>query len=87
MKIGQFYDKSRIRLGIIGADLLHTLRFEGDMIDFMTEGKSPVKQDHVMLLERVNFDFAATRPSKIIALVWSYEDLAHENKGEIPVVL
>lgn len=86
MKIGQFYDKGRIRLGIIEADRLHTLCFEGNMIDFMAEGKGPVKKDHAMPLERVNFAFTATRPSKIIALVLNYEDLAHENKGEIPDV-
>ena len=86
MKIAQFYDKGRIRLGIIEADRLHTLRFEGDMIDFWAEGKGPVKQDHAMPLENPNFAFTATRPYKTIALGLNYEDYARKSKEEIPDV-
>ena len=39
MKIAQFYEKSRIRLGLIQDDDLFPIDFEGDMIDFMRSEK------------------------------------------------
>jgi 2-keto-4-pentenoate hydratase/2-oxohepta-3-ene-1,7-dioic acid hydratase in catechol pathway len=87
MKIAQYYDQDRIRLGLVEADSLIPLQFEGDMIDFMKKGAKPDFGRQVALpLHEVRLAPAVSRPSKIVAVGLNYQDHAEESKGKIPEV-
>ncbi|CAN2041341.1 Fumarylacetoacetase-like C-terminal domain-containing protein [Candidatus Magnetomoraceae bacterium gMMP-15] len=84
MKITQFIDNNRIRLGIIKGDNLIPIHFNGDMLDFIennekaTAGASTISLNHVKLAPPVN------RPSKIIAIGLNYKDHIEESNGKLP---
>ena len=87
MKIAQFYEKSRIRLGLIQDDDLFPIDFEGDMIDFMRSKKRlETGGGKKIPVDQVKFAPPVTRPSKIIGLGLNYRDHAEESKGKVPEV-
>ena len=85
MKIAQFYNEGRIRVGLIQDDTLIPFDFDGDMIDFI-EGGGTKKPRHteVIPLDQVRLAPPVTRPSKILALGLNYKDHAKESKGQVP---
>ncbi len=84
MKILQYYDNSRIRLGLLEGEEVFPVDFEGDMLDFISEepevirGKNPVSPDNI------DFAPALTRPSKIVCVGLNYLDHIRESHGEVP---
>ncbi len=87
MKIAQFYEKGRIRLGLVHGNDLVPVDFEGDMVDFIRSGKRPETfEDVTTPLDQVKLAPPVTRPSKIIALGLNYRDHADESKGKEPEV-
>ena len=85
MKIAQFYEKGRIRLGLVHGNDLVPVDFEGDMVDFIRSGKRPETfEDVTTPLDQVKLAPPVTRPSKIIALGLNYRDHAEESKGKVP---
>ena len=87
MKIAQFYEKNRIRLGMIRGKALVPIDFDGDMIDFITSGqRSETFEGSAIPLDQVKLAPPVTRPSKIMALGLNYKDHAEESKGKIPEV-
>jgi 2-keto-4-pentenoate hydratase/2-oxohepta-3-ene-1,7-dioic acid hydratase in catechol pathway len=85
MKIAQFYEGSRIRLGLIQTNTLIPIDFDGDMIEFIESDRS-LKLQHTKAvdLDRVTLAAPVTRPSKIICIGLNYKDHAAEQKAKIP---
>ncbi len=84
MKIAQFYDKNRIRLGIIDADSLIPLDFQGEMIDFIKKGSDCKSSGKSIPMDRIKLAPPVSNPSKIVAIGLNYMDHILESKGEIP---
>jgi len=80
MKIAQFYDNGKIKIGVIEGEVLTPVDFQGDMIDFIglrTEFHSSGKG---LPMEEVNFAPPITRPSKIIGIAFNYPTHLDESK-------
>jgi len=91
MKIAQFYEGSRVRLGVIQADTLIPVDFDGDMIQFIeSHGEShrvlKLESSQTIDLGRVTLAAPVTRPSKIIGIGLNYKDHAEEQKAKVPDV-
>ena len=87
MKIAQFFQEGKIRLGIIEDNQLVPIDFNGMMIDFILSGAKPNRSSAAPIaLEKIRFAPAVSNPSKIIALGLNYLDHAKESKGTIPKV-
>jgi 2-keto-4-pentenoate hydratase/2-oxohepta-3-ene-1,7-dioic acid hydratase in catechol pathway len=87
MKIAQFYEASRVRLGLVEANSIIPIDFDGDMIEFIKsdrvlkfQGSGAIDLDQVTLAPPVS------RPSKIIGIGLNYKDHAEEQKARIPDV-
>jgi 2-keto-4-pentenoate hydratase/2-oxohepta-3-ene-1,7-dioic acid hydratase in catechol pathway len=91
MRIAQFYEGNRVRLGLIQADTLIPVDFDGDMIEFIKsqgENHSALKPQNsrTIDLDRVTLAAPVTRPSKIIGIGLNYKDHAEEQKAKVPDV-
>ncbi|MCG2776573.1 MAG: fumarylacetoacetate hydrolase family protein [Desulfobacterales bacterium] len=86
MKIGQFYYENRVCLGVIEANGIAVIKFDGDMVDFIKRGEPPEISSKTISLEEVKWAAPVSRPSKIIGLGLNYKDHAEESKGKIPEV-
>jgi 2-keto-4-pentenoate hydratase/2-oxohepta-3-ene-1,7-dioic acid hydratase in catechol pathway len=91
MKIAQFYEGSRVRLGLIQADTLIPVDFDGDMIQFIeNHGEShrtlKLQSSQTIVLDRTTLAAPVTRPSKIIGIGLNYKDHAEEQKAKVPDV-
>ena len=89
MRIAQFYEGSRVRLGVIQADALIPVDFDGDMIQFIeSHGEShrvlKLESSQTIDLGRVTLAAPVTRPSKIIGIGLNYKDHAEEQKAKVP---
>ena len=89
MKIAQFYEGSRVRLGLIQADTLIPIDFDGDMIQFIeSHGEShralKLQNSQTIDLDRVTLAAPVTRASKIIGIGLNYKDHAEEQKAKVP---
>ncbi|MBN2062596.1 MAG: fumarylacetoacetate hydrolase family protein [Deltaproteobacteria bacterium] len=86
MKIAQYYEGSRIRLGQIDNGNLYPTDFDGDMIDFLN-GKRDYNTSGISVpIENVEFAAPVSRPTKIMAIGLNYKDHIKESKGEMPDV-
>jgi len=91
MKIAQFYEGSRVRLGLIQADTLIPIDFDGDMIQFVeSHGESrkalKLQSSQMIDLDRVPLAAPVAHPSKIIGIGLNYKDHAEEQKAKVPDV-
>ena len=91
MRIAQFYEGSRVRLGLIQADTLIPIDFDGGMIQFIeNHGEShralKLQSSQTFDLDRVTLAAPVTRPSKIIGIGLNYKDHAEEQKAKVPDV-
>jgi 2-keto-4-pentenoate hydratase/2-oxohepta-3-ene-1,7-dioic acid hydratase in catechol pathway len=84
MKIAQYYDKGRIRLGRVEDEHIIPLDFNGDMIDLIYAGLSPEDSDGQIPLDGIQFAPPVIRPSKIIGIGLNYLDHIEESKGKVP---
>ena len=89
MKIAQFYEGSRVRLGLIQADTLIPVDFDGDMIQFIESHREShwalkLQSSQTIDLGRVTLAAPVTRPSKIIGIGLNYKDHAEEQKAKVP---
>jgi len=84
MKIAQYYDKGRIRLGRIEDNNLISLDYRGDMIDFINNPLDPKDSGEHLPLEELQLAPPVSRPSKIIGIGLNYRDHITESKGKIP---
>ncbi len=84
MKILQYLNKSRIRLGIVGDEVVFPINFSGDMVDFINEEPQIVKNEKPISLDLIDFAPAVTRPSKIVCVGLNYLDHIRESHGKAP---
>ena len=84
MKIVQFYDKNRIRLGIIDAQFLKPIDFRGDMIEFIKKAPDFKPMDEALSQEQIRFAPPVSNPSKIVAIGLNYMDHILEQKAKTP---
>ncbi len=84
MKIAQFYDKDSIRLGIINADSLIPIDFQGEMIDFIKKDQDCRPSGKAIGLDKIKLAPPVRNPSKIVAIGLNYMDHIRESKGEVP---
>lgn len=84
MKVAQFHDHDRIRIGMVEDQMITPMDFAGDMIEWITK-QGPWKPSGTPLpLDSVRFAPPVSRPTKIIALGLNYEDHIRESKGKVP---
>lgn len=86
MKIAQFIDKGRIRLGLILDKVLQPISFDGDMMDFLKNGRPVQPIGPALALSEVKLAPPVSCPSKIIAIGLNYLDHATEGKTKAPKV-
>jgi 2-keto-4-pentenoate hydratase/2-oxohepta-3-ene-1,7-dioic acid hydratase in catechol pathway len=85
MRIAQFYEGGRVRLGLIRADTLIPIDFDGDMIQFIESNRALKPQNSQTVdLDRATLAAPVTRPSKIIGIGLNYKDHAEEQKAKVP---
>lgn len=84
MKIAQYYEKDRIRLGRIDDEQLIPIEFMGDMIDYITNPIKTEDWNESIPLKEINFAPVVSRPSKIIGFGLNYMDHIKESKGKLP---
>lgn len=85
MKVAQFHENGRVRLGLIQAGGMTPLDFEGDMISFIGSDRALDTRDSRSLpLDRVKLAPPVTRPAKIIGIGLNYRDHAEEQNATIP---
>lgn len=91
MKIARFHEGSRVRLGVVQADTLTAVDFDGDMIQFIeSQGENhralKLRSSQTIGLDRVTLAAPLARPSKIIGIGLNYKDHAEEQKAKVPDV-
>lgn len=84
MKLSQFYDGDRIRVGTVERDMLTPLEPEGDMLDCILRPGSWKPAGEPVPLSSMTLAPAISRPSKIIAIGLNYADHIQESKGKVP---
>jgi 2-keto-4-pentenoate hydratase/2-oxohepta-3-ene-1,7-dioic acid hydratase in catechol pathway len=86
MKIAQYYDKDRIRLGRIEGENLIPIDFQGDMIDFINSRSDLRDSGEPVSIDGIRFAPPVSRPSKIIGIGLNYMDHINESKGKVPEI-
>ena len=85
MKIAQFHENGRVRLGLIQADGMTPLVFAGDMIDFISgDWATYTLNGKTYTLDQARLAPPVTRPAKIIGIGLNYRDHAEEQNAKIP---
>lgn len=84
MKILQYMDGDRIRLGVVDADMVYPVDFTGDMLDFITLSPALIKNGSPVSIEKIDYAPAISRPSKIICVGLNYLDHIRESHGKEP---
>lgn len=82
MKIAQYYDNEKLKIGLIDKEMLIPVEFKGDMIDLIESGVGITKSGAPLSLEDVQFAPAITRPTKIIGLMFNYPSHFSESKSK-----
>lgn len=82
MKIAQYYDSEKLRLGLVENGTLAPLDFNGDMIDLIESKVDIRKSGDPIPLENARFAPAVTRPTKIVGLMFNYPSHFSESKSK-----
>jgi 2-keto-4-pentenoate hydratase/2-oxohepta-3-ene-1,7-dioic acid hydratase in catechol pathway len=86
MKIAQFIEKDRIRIGLILDKVIQPIDFEGDMMDFLKNGGPVQHVGPALELSKVKLAPPVSQPSKIIAIGLNYTEHATEGNAQVPEV-
>jgi 2-keto-4-pentenoate hydratase/2-oxohepta-3-ene-1,7-dioic acid hydratase in catechol pathway len=86
MKIAQFIEKDKIRLGLILEEVLQPIDFDGDMMHFLKNGGFVHPYGSALPLSEMKLAPPVSQPSKIVAIGLNYMDHASEGKTEVPKV-
>jgi 2-keto-4-pentenoate hydratase/2-oxohepta-3-ene-1,7-dioic acid hydratase in catechol pathway len=85
VKIAQFYENNRLRLGLVQSGAITPLDFEGDMVAFIGGGRvGKTQSGETLALDRVKLAPPVTRPDKIIGIGLNYKDHAAEQNTPLP---
>ena len=84
MKIAQYYDRNKIRIGLIEKNSLIPVHFEGEMIDLIRQGIACEPSGDPLHIEDIRFAPVLSRPSKIIGIGLNYLDHIEEGSATVP---
>lgn len=85
MKIAQFYENNRIRLGLVRSGGIIPLDFDGDMVVFIDSARICNPQSSgTLAVDQVKLAPPVTRPAKIIGIGLNYKDHAAEQNTPMP---
>ena len=85
MKIAQFYEGNRVRVGLIRANSIMPIDYDGDMVDFIKEDNAlDVPDTKTIPLDQIRLAPPVSRPSKIIGIGLNYKDHIDEAKRKLP---
>jgi 2-keto-4-pentenoate hydratase/2-oxohepta-3-ene-1,7-dioic acid hydratase in catechol pathway len=80
MKIAQYYDTGKLKLGVIDNGMIAPIDFQGDMIDLIETGTHFNTIGKHTPVEDVDFAPPVTRPTKIIGIAFNYPSHLGESK-------
>jgi 2-keto-4-pentenoate hydratase/2-oxohepta-3-ene-1,7-dioic acid hydratase in catechol pathway len=86
MKIAQYHEGGRFRIGLIEEDFLIPLDVPGSMMEFIQGDRIYRRSELRIPLHEVRLAPPITRPGKIIAMGLNYMDHVVESKGTVPDV-
>ena len=87
MKIVQYYDNQKLKVGLIKGDLIIPFKFNGDALDLIKQKELPaLDHSNSFSINRVKLAPPITNPSKIIAIGLNYRGHIKESKGDVPEV-
>jgi len=84
MKILQYQDNKKIRLGILEGDEVFPIDFPGDMVEFISREAGVVKKENSVSIDNIEFTPALTSPSKIVCVGLNYLDHIKEGHADVP---
>ena len=85
MKIAQFYEDGRVRLGMIQDEKnLTPIDFQGDMLDFIKTKPDYKPTGRPIPLNEVSFAPPLTNPPKIIGIGLNYHEHIEEGHEQVP---
>ncbi len=84
MKLAQFFQEQKLRLGIVQGKELFPLNFNGDFHSWLKAGRPLAGAVSSLPLESVKLAAPVNRPGKIIAIGLNYADHAAEGRVEKP---
>ena len=84
MKLLQYCDNNRIRLGMLEGDEVFPIDFSGDMVELISEEPEILKHENPVPLDNIEFAPVLTRPPKIVCVGLNYLDHIRESRGEVP---
>jgi 2-keto-4-pentenoate hydratase/2-oxohepta-3-ene-1,7-dioic acid hydratase in catechol pathway len=84
VRLSQFHDGDRIRVGIVEGETITPLDFDGDMLELMVRPGALKPAAASLPASSVTLAPAISRPSKIIAIGLNYADHIEESKGKVP---
>lgn len=84
MKIAQYIEKDRIRVGLVEGDFFQPIDFNGGMIEFIKSSGQIRPHGLSMPLAEIRLAPPVSCPSKIIAIGLNYMDHASEGRAEVP---
>lgn len=84
MRIAQYYEHGRIRLGVVKEEGLFPLDFPGKMMDFIAEKPFCKTSQEALSLEEVRLAPPVSNPSKIVGIGLNYLDHIEESRGKVP---
>lgn len=84
MKILQYWNNNRVRLGVLEGDEVFPIDFSGDMVELISEEPEITRKKNPVPLDKVKFAPVLTKPSKIVCVGLNYLDHIRESHGEVP---
>jgi len=84
MKLAQFFDNTKLRLGIIQEEKLRPLSFTGDFHAWLAADKPLATKEPSLPLKQVKLSAPVNRPGKIIAIGLNYAEHAAEGQRDNP---
>lgn len=86
MKIAQYHEGERVRIGLIDEDFLIPLDVSGSMTEFINGDRIYRRCGVKIPLHELRLAPPIARPGKIIAMGLNYMDHVEESKGTVPEV-
>ncbi len=84
MKILQYLEHNRIRLGVLDDDMIYPLGFKGDMLDYIIQAPLVKRNGKPVPVDSIEYAPVIIRPSKIVCVGLNYLDHIRESHGKAP---
>lgn len=86
MKIAQYHEGERVRIGLVEEDFLIPLDLPGSMTEFIRGDRACTRSGARIPIEEIRLAPPITQPGKIVAMGLNYMDHIVESKGTVPEV-